>query len=58
MIGDRESFGRNSSQLIRLVLAVAVLYRHSFDLLATGHTDIVLDLSRSVRSSWRVSSAT
>ena len=44
MVGDRESFGHNSFQLIRLVLAVAVLYRHSFDLLATGHADVVLDL--------------
>jgi peptidoglycan/LPS O-acetylase OafA/YrhL len=44
MLGDRESFGRNSFQLIRLALAVAVLYRHSFDLLATGHADVVLDL--------------
>ena len=44
MLGDRESFGRNSFQLIRLVLAIAVLYRHSFDLLATGHADVVLDL--------------
>lgn len=44
MVGDRESFGRNSFQLIRLVLAVAVLYRHSFDLLATGHAYVVLDL--------------
>ncbi|MFN8635946.1 MAG: acyltransferase [Chloroflexota bacterium] len=35
---------RNSFQLLRLVLAVAVLYRHSFDLLASGHTDVVLDL--------------
>ena len=41
---DRDAFGRNSSELIRLVLAVAVLYRHSFDLLASGHTDVVLDL--------------
>ena len=44
MLGDRESFGRNSFQLIRLVLAVAVLYRHSFDLMGTGHVDAVLDL--------------
>ena len=44
MLGDRESFGRNSFQLIRLVLAVAVLYRHGFDLLASGHADVVLDL--------------
>src|SRR5262245_28386885 len=44
MIGERESFGRNSFQLVRLVLAVAVLYRHSFDLLASGHADVVLDL--------------
>src|SRR5687768_11696483 len=44
MLGDRESFGRNSFQLIRLVLAVAVLYRHSFDLLGAGHADLVLDL--------------
>jgi peptidoglycan/LPS O-acetylase OafA/YrhL len=44
MVGDRQSFGHNSFQLIRLVLAVAVLYRHSFDLLATGHADVVLDL--------------
>ncbi len=44
MLGDRESFGRNSFQLIRLVLAVAVLYRHSFDLLGSGHADVVLDL--------------
>lgn len=44
MVGDRASFGQNSFQLIRLVLAVAVLYRHSFDLLATGHADVVLDL--------------
>src|SRR4051794_40740119 len=36
--------GQNSFQLIRLVLAVAVLYRHSFDLLASGHADVVLDL--------------
>jgi peptidoglycan/LPS O-acetylase OafA/YrhL len=41
---DRGSFGQNSFQLIRLVLAVAVLYRHSFDLLASGHGDVVLDL--------------
>src|SRR4051794_38378616 len=36
--------GQNSFQIIRLVLAVAVLYRHSFDLLASGHGDVVLDL--------------
>jgi hypothetical protein len=41
---EREAFGRNSFQLIRLVLAVAMLYRHSFDLLASGHTHVVLDL--------------
>jgi peptidoglycan/LPS O-acetylase OafA/YrhL len=41
---DRASFGQNSFQLIRLVLAIAVLYRHSFDLLASGHADVVLDL--------------
>ena len=41
---DRVSFGYNSFQLIRLLLAVAVLYRHSFDLLASGHADVVLDL--------------
>src|SRR3954471_11692611 len=41
---DRASFGRNSFQLIRLVLAVAVLYRHSFDLLAGGHAEVVRDL--------------
>jgi peptidoglycan/LPS O-acetylase OafA/YrhL len=44
MLVDRESFARNSFQLIRLVLAVAVLYRHSFDLLVAGHADVVLDL--------------
>jgi peptidoglycan/LPS O-acetylase OafA/YrhL len=41
---DRASFGQNSFQIIRLVLAVAVLYRHSFDLLASSHADVVLDL--------------
>jgi peptidoglycan/LPS O-acetylase OafA/YrhL len=41
---DRDGFSRNSFQLIRLVLAVAVLYRHSFDLLGAGHADAVLDL--------------
>jgi peptidoglycan/LPS O-acetylase OafA/YrhL len=41
---DRDAFGRNAFQLIRLVLAVAVLYRHSFDLLGAGHADVVLDL--------------
>jgi peptidoglycan/LPS O-acetylase OafA/YrhL len=44
MSPDRASFGQNSFQLIRLLLAVAVLYRHSFDLLASGHADVVLDL--------------
>jgi peptidoglycan/LPS O-acetylase OafA/YrhL len=44
MLVERESFARNNFQLIRLVLAVAVLYRHSFDLLAAGHADVVLDL--------------
>ena len=41
---NREAFARNSFQLIRLVLAIAVLYRHSFDLLAAPHADLVLDL--------------
>ncbi len=44
MPSDHASFGQNSFQLIRLLLAVAVLYRHSFDLLASGHADVVLDL--------------
>jgi peptidoglycan/LPS O-acetylase OafA/YrhL len=44
MSPDRAAFGQNSFQLIRLMLAVAVLYRHSFDLLASGHADVVLDL--------------
>src|SRR6187549_3927461 len=44
MLVDRDSFGRNSFQLIRLLLAVAVLYRHSFDLLAADHADVVMDL--------------
>lgn len=39
-----ETFGRNSFQLIRLALAIAVLYRHSFDLLAASHADLLLDL--------------
>src|SRR3954465_5936502 len=41
---DRRSFGQNSFQLIRLGLAIGVLYRHSFDLLASGHADVLLDL--------------
>lgn len=44
MFADRDAFGRNSFQLIRLILAIAVLYRHSFDLLAADHADVVLDL--------------
>ncbi|MGE3272222.1 MAG: acyltransferase family protein [Chloroflexota bacterium] len=44
MLVDRAASGRNNFQLIRLVLAVAVLYFHSFDLLAADHTDPVLDL--------------
>src|SRR3954468_22003319 len=44
MSPERAAFGQNSFHLIRLVLAVAVLYRHSFDLLANGHADVVLDL--------------
>jgi len=35
---DRASLGRDSFGLIRLVLAIAVLYRHSFDLLASGRS--------------------
>src|SRR4051794_39258449 len=41
---DRGKFGQNSFQLIRLGLAIAVLYRHSFDLLAADHADMVMDL--------------
>ena len=44
MLVDPASFNRNSFHLIRLLLAIAVLYRHSFDLLAAGHADVVLDL--------------
>lgn len=44
MLVDQQALGRNSFQLLRLVLAIAVLYRHSFDLLAAGPADAVLDL--------------
>ncbi|MCC7369750.1 MAG: acyltransferase [Chloroflexi bacterium] len=42
--GPPEAFRRNHFLLLRLLLAVAVLYRHSFDLLAASHADLVLDL--------------
>jgi peptidoglycan/LPS O-acetylase OafA/YrhL len=44
MLYETGTFGRNNFALIRLVLAAAVLYRHSFDLVATTHGDITLDL--------------
>lgn len=41
---ERGPLGPNAFQLIRLVLAVCVLYRHSFDLLAADHADLLLDV--------------
>src|SRR5690349_11011701 len=44
MLYETGAFARNNFALIRLLLAAAVLYRHSFDLVASSHGDLTLDL--------------
>lgn len=44
MLYENGTFGRNNFALIRLLLAAAVLYRHSFDLVGSLHGDLTLDL--------------